>query len=59
VLAGITVNAARLCGISGQTGSITKGLAADLVALDGNPLEDITALKRVAAVYQNGRAVQL
>lgn len=59
VLAGITVNAARLCGISEQTGSITKGLAADLVALDGNPLEDITALKRVAAVYQNGRAVQL
>ncbi len=59
VLAGITVNAARLCGVDRQTGSITKGLAADLVACDGNPLEDITALKRVAAVYQDGRAIDL
>lgn len=59
VLAGVTVNAARLCGVSKKTGSITKGLAADLVAVDGNPLEDITALKRVMAVYQDGRAIDL
>lgn len=59
VLAGITVNAAKLCGISESTGSITKGLAADLVALDGNPLEDISALKQVAVVYQDGKAIKL
>lgn len=57
VLAGVTVNAARLCGVSEKTGSITKGLAADLVAVEGNPLEDISALGRVSAVYQDGNAV--
>jgi imidazolonepropionase-like amidohydrolase len=59
VLAGITVNAAKICRVSDQTGAIKKGLAADMVALDGNPLEDITALKRVAAVYQNGCSIDL
>lgn len=55
VLAGVTVNAARLCGVSDKTGSITEGLEADLVVLDGNPLADISALKKVAAVYQDGK----
>lgn len=58
VLAGITVNAAAICGISETTGSITKGLAADLVALDGNPLDNIEVLKRVEAVYQDGKAIK-
>lgn len=57
VLAGITVNAARLCRVDDKTGSITKGLAADLVALDGDPLTDITALKRVKGVWQDGNKV--
>lgn len=57
VLAGITVNAAKLCGVSAKTGAICEGLAADLVVLDGNPLEDISALKRVSAVYQDGKKV--
>ena len=59
VLAGITVNAAKLCNIQEKTGSITKGLAADLVALDGNPLQDINALKNVKAVYQDGRQIEI
>ena len=46
---------AKLCGISAKTGSINEGLAADLVVLDGNPLADISALKNVSAVYQDGR----
>lgn len=57
VLAGITVNAAKLSGVAESTGSITEGLAADLVALDGNPIEDIQALKRVRAVIQDGRRI--
>lgn len=44
MLAGITVNAAVICGISEVTGSITKGLAADLVVLDGNPLDMLISL---------------
>ena len=53
------MNAARLCGVSEKTGSITKGLAADLVAVSGNPLEDISALDQVTAVYQDGKAIAL
>ncbi|MDR3258661.1 MAG: amidohydrolase family protein [Fusobacteriaceae bacterium] len=57
VLAGITTNAAKLCGIQNITGSITEGLEADLVILDGNPLEDIKALKRVKTVIQGGKKI--
>lgn len=59
VLAGITINAAKLCGVDGTTGSITEGKAADMVVLDGNPLEDISALKRVKAVFQDGKKICL
>lgn len=59
VLAGITINAARLCGVHETTGAIVEGLAADLVALDGNPLKDISALKKVIAVFQNGNKIKL
>jgi imidazolonepropionase-like amidohydrolase len=37
------------------TGSIAPGLAADLVAVEGNPLTDITALQRVRFVMRSGR----
>jgi len=57
VLSGITVNAARLCGVDKTTGSITEGLAADLVAVNGNPIEDINALKQVLAVIQEGNRI--
>ena len=59
VLAGITVNAAKLCRIDNQTGSVTTGLAADLIAVNGNPLEDISALKQVTAVYQDGQKIEI
>lgn len=38
-------------------GTVSDGMAADLVALESNPLADIDALDRVEAVYQNGERV--
>ena len=50
VLAGVTTQAAKLCGVDQITGAVKEGLAADLVIVDGNPLEDIKALSRVEHV---------
>lgn len=51
----MTSLAAESMGLEGMTGSITTGLAADLVAVDGDPLTDITALQRVRFVMRDGK----
>lgn len=46
--------AAESLGMGDQIGSIQNGFLADLIAVDGNPSEDITALRRVTGVIMNG-----
>lgn len=52
-----TWGSARAMGLEGETGTIECGKWADLVVLDGDPLADITAIGRVAYVFQRGRVV--
>ena len=52
-----TTVAARTLGLSDEVGTIEPGKQADLVATDGNPLEDVTALGRIRLVLQRGRVV--
>jgi len=52
-----TLNAADLLGVTDR-GSIAAGKLADLVAVPGNPLEDITATERVSWVMLGGRVVE-
>ena len=52
---GMTSAAAASMALDTAIGSIAPGLAADLVAVDGNPLTDITALQRVRFVMRNGQ----
>ncbi len=52
-----TVNAAKLVGASGQIGAIRKGLDANLLLVDGNPLEDISATERISLVVFEGERI--
>ncbi len=54
-LKAVTVNAAKMCGLSARKGSIAPGLQADIIAVEENPLERIGALKDVAFVMKNGK----
>ena len=45
---------AQALGMADQFGSIAPGLEADIIALDGNPLTDITAVRRVVFVMKGG-----
>src|SRR4030095_13149612 len=47
-----TVNAAGLLGWSDRVGGIAPGKFADIIAVRGNPLQDITTLERVAWVMK-------
>jgi imidazolonepropionase-like amidohydrolase len=47
--------AAQSLGLADQIGSIAPGMAGDLVATDGNPLDDITAVRRVVFVMRDGK----
>jgi imidazolonepropionase-like amidohydrolase len=49
-----TVNAAELLRVSDELGSIAPGRYADVVAVAGDPLEDITVLENVAFVMKGG-----
>jgi len=54
-IVGLTSLAAESMGLQKEIGNIAPGLNADLVAVEGNPLEDITALQRVRFVMRNGK----
>ncbi|HUK86713.1 MAG TPA: amidohydrolase family protein [Terriglobales bacterium] len=53
-----TVNAADLLGWSDRVGSLEPGHYADLIAVDGDPLQDITTLQRVKFVMKGGAVVK-
>jgi imidazolonepropionase-like amidohydrolase len=53
-----TTNAADLLGLGDEAGSIEPGKSADLIAVEGDPLADVTVLKRVPFVMARGRVVK-
>jgi imidazolonepropionase-like amidohydrolase len=53
-LQAMTINAARLLGVDRERGAIRPGLAADIIAMPENPLENIQAVRKVSFVMKNG-----
>jgi imidazolonepropionase-like amidohydrolase len=54
VLQADLINGAKLLGWEGQIGALKSGYFADVIAVPGNPLEDLTTLQKVSFVMKNG-----
>jgi imidazolonepropionase-like amidohydrolase len=54
-----TINAARALGIADSVGTIAPGMSADLIAVDGDPLAEISAMRRVKFVMARGRVIEI
>jgi len=59
VLQSATSDACELAGIGATTGRIEVGYAADLLLVEGDPLEDLGTLRNVSAVIKGGTLVPL
>jgi imidazolonepropionase-like amidohydrolase len=53
-----TVNAADLLGLAAEVGTLEPGKRADIIAVSGDPLGDVTVLKQVRFVMKDGRIIK-
>lgn len=58
VLASATTVAAKVLGMDSQIGRLAPGYSADIIAVDGNPLKDVTVLEEVDFVMVRGRVIE-
>lgn len=58
ILSAATIHAARVCGRGGEIGALRPGYLADILIVDGNPLDDLTALQRVKTVILGGQVLE-
>lgn len=55
VLTAATRDAAKVCGLEKEIGTLEPGKLADIIGVEGNPLEDITSIGRIRTVILNGK----
>lgn len=58
ILRAATINAAEVLGIAHETGTLAAGKWADIIAVEGNPLDDISALRNVRFVMRGGQLLR-
>ena len=54
-----TINTAKMLGIDSTLGSIEVGKIADLIAVDGNPIQDINVMEKISFVMKEGRVIAI
>jgi imidazolonepropionase-like amidohydrolase len=54
-----TRNCAEMCGVLDELGTVEKGKIADLIVVIGNPLENISNLRKLKMVFKDGKSVNL
>jgi len=57
-LASATSLSAESLGLQDKIGSIAPGMDADIIAMDGDPLRDVTAIRRVVFVMKSGKVFE-
>jgi imidazolonepropionase-like amidohydrolase/ABC-type multidrug transport system permease subunit len=57
-LTAATMNGAKLLGADKRFGTLQRGMEANLLLVDGNPLEDITAIERISLVVFKGERIR-
>jgi imidazolonepropionase-like amidohydrolase len=58
VIRAITINAAEMLGWQDKIGAVETGRFADIIAVSGDPVSDITELERVRFVMKDGKVVR-
>ncbi len=54
IISATSLNAEAL-GLGDRIGAIAPGMEADIIAMDGDPVKDITAVRRVSFVMKGGK----
>jgi imidazolonepropionase-like amidohydrolase len=53
-----TIHPARMLGVDKEVGSLSVGYYADIIAVDGNPAQDIAALRTIGFVMKGGQVIR-
>lgn len=53
-LAAATINSAKILNLENEIGSVEEGKKADILILEGNPIDDIAALRKIREVIKGG-----
>ena len=54
-----TINTAKMLGIDSTLGSIEVGKIADLIAVDGDPIQDINVMEKISFVMKEGKVIAI
>jgi imidazolonepropionase-like amidohydrolase len=59
IIQAMTSDAAHLLGVDKKRGTLKVGMAADIVAISGDPIKDPSSLKKVVFVMKDGKIYKM